>query len=85
MTKGCHRTAVAIDRKAIHRRAFQQKRHNRGFVKNARHQLAVFQVIACQRRFIVGKAPVDLLHAMPRIVDGFSFTQQLLRHRLQAE
>ncbi|TXC43231.1 hypothetical protein DP140_27290, partial [Salmonella enterica subsp. enterica serovar Weltevreden] len=38
-------TAVAIDRQAVDRRAFQQKRHDLGFMENARDQLAVFQVV----------------------------------------
>ncbi|MNZ82062.1 hypothetical protein D3C78_1007490 [compost metagenome] len=54
-------------------------------MENARYQLAVFQVISGQRRFIFVKASVDLVHAIPRIIDRFPFAEQLSRHRLQRE
>jgi hypothetical protein len=61
--------------------------HRAGFVApnlgevapEARNQLAILQVVGGQRRFVVGKAPVDLFHALPRIVDGFAFARIPLR------
>ena len=40
-----HGTAVPISGKTIHCGAFQQKRHDLGFVENLRNQLTIFQVI----------------------------------------
>mgnify|MGYP003006653166 CR=1 FL=1 len=73
MTKRCHRTAVSIHRQAVHRRPFEQKRHNFSFVEDLRHQLAIFQVISCQRRFIFGETAVNFVHSIPRVIDRFSF------------
>ncbi|STD25931.1 Uncharacterised protein [Enterobacter asburiae] len=56
-----------------------------GFVENLRDQLAVFQVIGGKRRFIFIKAPVDLVHSVPGVVDGFTLAKQLLRDRFQGE
>ena len=74
---------MAIHRQAVHGGALQQKRHNLRFMEDARYQLAVFQVVGGERGFILREAPVDFIHALPRVVDGFAFAQQLLRHRLQ--
>ncbi len=77
------RTAVAIDRQAVDRRAFQQKRHDLGFMENARDQLAVFQVVGGEGGFILGKAAIDLIHTIPGVINGFSFAEQFLRDGFQ--
>jgi len=43
------------------------------FVEDLRHQLAIFQVISCQRRFIFGETAVNFVHSIPRVIDRFSF------------
>ncbi len=78
MAESGYRAAVPVNGKAIDRGALQQERHDVGFVKNARDQLAIFQVIGGQRRFIFGEAAVDLVHPVPRVVDGFALAEQLL-------
>ncbi|MNS81213.1 hypothetical protein D3C72_1149200 [compost metagenome] len=76
-------TAVTIDRQAVDGRALQQERHDLRFVENPRHQLAVLQVVGGQRRFVFIEAPVNLIHSIPGIVDGFPFAEQLLRDGFQ--
>ena len=85
VAKGRHGAAVPVCRQAVYRRALQQERHNLGFVENLRDQLAVFQVIGGKRRFIFIKAPVDLVHSVPGVVDGFAFAKQLLCDRFEGE
>ena len=85
MAEGRYRAAVPVDRETVHRCAFQQERHDLGFVEDLRHQLAIFQVIGSERRLIFIKAPVDLVHSVPGIVDGFTFAEQRLGDRFQRE
>ena len=74
---------MAIRRQAVDRRALQQKRHDLGFVEDARDQLAVLQVIGGQRRFILVKAAIDFIHPIPGIINGFALAEQLAGDRLQ--
>ncbi|SQI27311.1 Uncharacterised protein [Salmonella enterica subsp. arizonae] len=46
-------------------------------MENLRDQLAVFQVIGGEGGFILGKAAIDLIHTDPRVINGFSFAEQL--------
>ena len=85
VAKGRHGAAVPVDRKAVYRRALQQEGHDFGFVENPRDQLTVFQVIGGERGLVFVKAPVDLVHSVPGVVDGFAFAKQLLRHRFEGE
>ena len=73
MTKRRHRSPVAVYRQAVHRCSFEQKRHDFSFMENLRHQLAIFQVISRQRRFIFGETAVNFVHSIPRVIDRFSF------------
>ncbi len=45
--------------------------------------LAILQVIDRQRRFVFMEAAIDLVHPIPRVVNGFTFTQQFAGHGLQ--
>ena len=85
VAEGRYRAAVPVDRETVYRCAFQQEGHDLGFMENLRYQLTVFQVISSERRLILIKAPVDLVHSVPGIVDGFTFTEQRLGDRFQRE
>ena len=76
---------MPVSGEAVHRRALEQEGHDLRFVENLRHQFTIFQVVGGERRFVFVKAPVDFIHPVPRIVDGFPFAEQLLRHRFQRE
>ena len=83
MAEGGHRSAVAIGGQTVNRRPFEQKRHDLRFVEDPRDQLAILQVIDRQRRFVFMEAAIDLVHPIPRVVNGFTFTQQFAGHGLQ--
>ena len=85
VAKGRYGAAVSVDGQAVYRRALQQERHNLGFVEDLRDQLAVFQVIGGERGFVFVKAPVNFVHSVPGVVDGFAFAKQLLRDGFQGE
>ncbi len=76
---------MPVSRKTVHRRTLQQKGHDLGFVENLRDQLAIFQVIGGERRFIFVKAPVNLIHSVPGVVNGFALAKQLLCDRFKGE
>ncbi|MNM53430.1 hypothetical protein D3C81_645330 [compost metagenome] len=78
-------TAAAIGRQSGHRGALQQEGQQLGLGEDLRYQFAVFEVVACQRRFIFGEAPVDFCHSLVGIVDRLAFAQQRLRHMFEAE
>jgi len=85
MFEGGHGTAAAVGRQPRDAGPFQQKGQQLGFREDARDQLAILEVVAGQRGFILTETPVDLGHALVGIVDGLAFAQERLRHVFQAE
>ena len=66
-------------------RPLQHKGQQLQFVEDAQHECAVADVVAGQRWLVVLVAPLDLGHLVVGVADLFAFTQQLLRHRFEAE
>ena len=85
VAKGRYRAAVPVGREAVYRRALQQEWHDLGFVENLRNQLAIFQVIGGERRFIFVKASVNLIHSVPGVVNGFALAKQRLCYGFKRE
>ncbi|MNZ78747.1 hypothetical protein D3C78_973340 [compost metagenome] len=85
MGEGRHRAAAAVGGQAGDRGPFEQERQQLGLREDARHQLAVLEVVARQRRLVLGEAAVDLRHPLVGVVDRLALPQQRLRHVLQAE
>ena len=53
--------------------------------EDARHQLAIFEVVSGQRRLVLGEHAVDLRHALVGVVDRLALPQQGLGDILQTE
>ncbi|MCY1501293.1 hypothetical protein D9M68_353600 [compost metagenome] len=85
MREGGNRTAAAVGRQPRDRGAFQQERQQLRLLEDARHQLAIAQVVARQRRLVLLEHAVDGIHAVVRIADRLALAEQRLRHRFQAE
>ena len=83
--EGRHRAATAVGGQPGDTGALQQEGQQFGLVEDARHQLAVLEVVACQGRLVLGEHAVDFVHALVGVVDGLAFTEQGLRDVLQAE
>ncbi len=80
-----HRTAAAICRKAGDSGSLEEKRQQLGMGEDARHQLAILEVVAGQRRLVLGEHTVDLRHALVGVVDRLTLPQQGLGDILQTE
>ncbi|MNE27629.1 hypothetical protein D3C80_1210460 [compost metagenome] len=83
--EGRHRAAAAVGGQAGDRGPLEQERQQLGLREDARHQLAVLEVVARQGRFVLGEAAIDLRHPLVGVVDRLALPQQRLRHVLQAE
>jgi hypothetical protein len=79
------RSAAPVRGQAGNRRAFQQKRQQLGLRKDARHQLAIFQVVPCKGRLVLVEAALDFIHALIGIVDRLAFAQYGTRYIFEAE
>ncbi len=85
MAEGRYRPAVAIHRQTVDRGALEQEGHDRGLMENARHQLAVFQVVGGEGWLIFIEASLNLVHSVPRVIDRLAFPEQLPGYRLKRE
>ncbi len=85
MAERGYRTTAAVHRKAGDRRPLQKEFEQPGVGEDARHQLAILEVVARQRRLVLGEAAVDFIHALVRRVDGLAFTEQGLGDTFEAE
>ena len=80
-----HRTAAAVGRQTGDAGALQQEGQQLGLGENPRDQFAVLEVVAGQRRFVLGEHAVDFVHALVRVVDRLALAEQGLRDVFQAE
>src|SRR6201996_1680994 len=85
MTEGRNGSAHAVGLQTGDIRPFEQKFHEPGLGEDARHQLAVFQVVTRKGWLVFVETAFDLRHPAVRIVDSLAFAEQLLRDRFQAK
>lgn len=85
MREGRDRAAAAVGRQACDRGALQQERQQLGFPEDPRHQFAIAQVVARERRLVLPEHAIDGVHAVVRVVDRLAFAEQRLGHRFEAE
>ncbi len=79
MRKRRDRATAAIGRQTRYRGALQQERQQLRLLEDARHQFAIVQVIAGQRRLVLLEHAVDGVHAVVGVVDRLAFAEQRLR------
>ncbi len=76
------RTAVAIDRQAVDRRAPSKNGMILGFMENARDRTAVFQVVGGEAG-LSRQSGDDPIHTILWIINGFSSPSSSLRDGFQ--